>query len=125
MSKRTQYFLDGRQKRAIFDGDDGVRSVQKRLCERNFHKASFCRDVLFTIAGANPDNFDLVRDRASRSFSPFIRHSALALFFACFALVKTARQFCPVCETAGPSGLISAENFPDSDKLPTVRFRNG
>lgn len=47
--------------KAIFDEDATIRVLQRRLCERDFFKASVCRDILFKIAGANPDNFDLVR----------------------------------------------------------------
>lgn len=48
------------QTKAIFDSDTTFRTFQRRICERDFFKASFCRDILFRIAGANPDNFDLV-----------------------------------------------------------------
>ncbi|KAI9553842.1 hypothetical protein GHT06_019111 [Daphnia sinensis] len=56
---RLAVVMDKMPTKAIFDQDMTLRSVQKRLCERNFFKASFCRDILFLIAGANPDNFDL------------------------------------------------------------------
>ncbi len=56
----AQYFLDKMPVKAIFDEDATIRVLQRRLCERDFFKASICRDILFKIAGANPDNFDLV-----------------------------------------------------------------
>ncbi|XP_046452950.1 lipase 3-like isoform X1 [Daphnia pulex] len=56
---RLAVVMDKMPKKAIFDQDMSLRTFQKRLCERNFFKASFCRDILFLIAGANPDNFDL------------------------------------------------------------------
>lgn len=57
-----QYLLDKlRVAGAIFDETATIRVLQRKVCERNFVKASFCRDILFTIAGANPDSFDLVR----------------------------------------------------------------
>ena len=60
--------------------------MQKKLCERNFHKASFCRDVLFTIAGANPDNFDLVLLDLS-----FFASSLMFLFLVAFWLLKLVK----------------------------------
>ena len=53
--------------KAIFDDDATVRIIQRKLCERDFFKASICRDILFKIAGANPDNFDLVSEINSSS----------------------------------------------------------
>lgn len=67
----AQVVMDKMPKKAIFDQDMTLRTFQKRLCERNFFKASFCRDILFLIAGANPDNFDLVSMIYSTETSPF------------------------------------------------------
>ena len=33
---------------------------QRRFCSKNAHKASFCRNILFTIAGADYRNINLV-----------------------------------------------------------------
>lgn len=55
-----QYLKDPVQDTPVFDMDHSIRKFQKFTCEKNFHKASFCRDVLFKIGGANPEHFDLV-----------------------------------------------------------------
>ena len=46
--------------KAFLPNNDFHRQFRKIVCERSMREATVCRNMIFLIAGTDPDNFNLV-----------------------------------------------------------------